>query len=830
MKNRHRQNTVIQRLRVSNYAGEHLELSGCRNSTPSHHWHDSSWTRNICREVTVHVSNRFVLPLLLASLALGLVLRGSTPVAWAADDAPQDSPSIAKMQVGLGGDFKVGYWTPVRVTIRGGSEGFSGKFELSAPDGDDLATRYTNGADRLLEIPAGGEWTGWRYFKLGRIDGRVRGVLRDREGTIVDQQSLADTVPRPATWHWVVTMGADVRVDESAALFVRMRSERLVSSLVSEPEDFPDQWFGYEGVNVVVVATGVTTPLETMSDQQFEAFLHWLRLGGRLVLTSGKRAPELFAPDHRFYPLRPGEFIELDEFWKASGLENYARAADRILGSPDSPLAIYSAQRGRVTCYEGAGGTDDRAIITRFPIGFGEVTYLAIDLDLPPVSTWPSRPRLLAKLLQPHSDEEDSALSDESVGQVTHVGFDDVSGQLRAALDQFQGVTLVQFSWVAALLVLYVLVLGPVDFFGLRKLQRFHWTWVTFPFIVVGFCLLAVWLSGHWKGLRTQLNQIDVVDVDPAEQWVRGTTWASIYSPQTTRLDVDLAPEPALQLDRNTPEVLLSWHGLPGTGLGGMNTTTTVDVLSEEYRINYGSGRQARAGPPIEQLPIHTASTKGLIARWEAHGAVGEVGQLTANRQDLLQGTVTNPLDVELSNAWVFFGNWAYPIDGRFGPGETFQLGGKSPLDLSWLLARRRIVGTRDEGGSWNHDDLSDPPRIVEMLMFYSAAGGRPFTRLSHSYQGYIDLSRHLREGQAILVGRSRLPASRLTISHSDRPPSESNVASGSPLPETQRNDINTPVTHGQPADTQPDATGPNPDQHWTFYRILLPVTLQSDT
>ena len=49
------------------------------------------------------------------------------------------------------------------------------------------------------------------------------------------------------------------------------------------------------------------------------------------------------------------------------------------------------------------------------------------------------------------------------------------------------------------------------------------------------------------------------------------------------------------------------------------------------------------------------------------------------------------------------------------------------------------------------------------MLMFFGAAGGRAYTRLSHSFQGYVDMSRHLRTGQAILVGRSKAPASVLT-------------------------------------------------------------------
>ena len=105
-------------------------------------------------------------------------------------------------------------------------------------------------------------------------------------------------------------------------------------------------------------------------------------------------------------------------------------------------------------------------------------------------------------------------MGSEGLGQMTHVGYDDISGQLRSALDQYSRVTLVRFAWVAGLLVLYILVLGPVDFFGLHRLGRPQWTWGTFPLIVIAFCLLAIWLSQRWKGSRVAVNQLDVVDVE----------------------------------------------------------------------------------------------------------------------------------------------------------------------------------------------------------------------------------------------------------------------------------------------------------------------------
>ena len=128
---------------------------------------------------------------------------------------------------------------------------------------------------------------------------------------------------------------------------------------------------------------------------------------------------------------------------------------------------------------------------------------------------------------------------------------------------------------------------------------------------------------------------------------------------------------------------------------------------------------------------------------------------------------MVNPLDVELSHCRVYYDNWAYPVEGRLGPGESCDLEFVTPLDLKWQLTRRRVVESTDVSSPWDRADLTDPMRITEMLMFYGAAGGRAYTRLTHSYQGFVDLSRHLRTGQAVLVGRSKQPASVLTCDQS---------------------------------------------------------------
>ena len=714
-----------------------------------------------------------------------------------------ETTQITDVQVGLAGRYKVGFWIPIHLTIDGGKQGFRGQVEFRAPDSDDLTTRFVAAATNELQVDPNEQWSGWRYVKLGRIRAKLEVVLRASDGGIAGRKMMSELTPAPSTWQWVVTIGSDVGARDAAAFLSREQSERIITNELTSPAEFPDRWFGYEGVSVFVVATSKQKLLEELNEVQFAALVRWLRLGGRLVLSAGQRVEEIFAPGHRFHIFRPGEFAELDLYWKGSGLENYARAIERLQSDDVSPLATYTDMRGRVICFEGAGGTDDRAIVSQYPLGFGSITYLALDLDQPAIASWPARPRLVARLLQSRSDDEELAIGTESMGRVTHVGYEDLSGQLRAALDQFPGVTLVQFSWVAGLLALYILLIGPVDYFVLQRFGRPHWTWVTFPLTVLLFCAIAYWLSQHWKGERLQVNQVDLVDIDLTEQLVRGTSWFDLYSRDTASLQLGLQPLPSWPVaGDDAAEVLASWQGLPGKGLGGMNTTATVDVLGDEYEIRYPLTAQTEPTQhQITDLPIPTSSTKSLMARWATTTTLKNSAQLTANHLDLLEGTVTNPLDVKLTRCQVLYANWAYMLDRALPPGDSARLGGKQPLDLQWRLTRRSVIGSEEVGSTWQRGNVSDMDRILEMMMFHGAAGGQAFTGLSHSYQPYVDLSRHLRNGRAILVGRCEQAATVLNVQ------------------ETKTSDAQS----GRRDKSEQNGK----DQRWTYYRIVLPVTIE---
>ena len=113
---------------------------------------------------------------------------------------------------------------------------------------------------------------------------------------------------------------------------------------------------------------------------------------------------------------------------------------------------------GRIEAFEG-NGADKLPLVVRSADGFGELIFVAVDLNQPPLDRWPGLPQLLAALLGRSVSSAQSPPVESAA--VSHLGYNDLSGQLRSAIDQFPGVRVTPFWLVAVLASGYVLLLFP---------------------------------------------------------------------------------------------------------------------------------------------------------------------------------------------------------------------------------------------------------------------------------------------------------------------------------------------------------------------------------
>ena len=429
-------------------------------------------------------------------------------------------------------------------------------------------------------------------------------------------------------------------------------------------------------------------------------------------------------------------------------------------------------------------------LVVQSHLGLGELVFVALDFDQPPLRDWKGRSSFLRELFHWPTQAGDLQQADEGLASVSS---EDMIGKLRVALDnQFIGVEAIPFALVAFFVFIYILLIGPGDYFFVKKfLNRPELTWVTFPLIVLGVSAAAYGYANWKKGDQLRVNQVEVVDVDTATGLTRGTVWSHFFTPRVGQYDLSLQPKMLSEATLKNMTQRVGWLGLPGYSLGGMQAQASqTAVFTQGYDFSSDLG-------VMKNLPVQIWSTKTITARWSAQVGQTIDSQLHRTGDELLGGQLVNSTGVPLDDCLLLYGKWAY----RLGP---VAAGLSVSLDHSLQPRTVRTSLTNATAGDTTETHTAedgtvefrlaetDTTRLMKVMMFFDAVNGRRYTGKLNRYQSFLDMSHLLRqEDLAILLAKSGSHGSQW-------------------------------FNGDQPLRSEKDRT-------WTFYRFLLPVSAEAN-
>ena len=681
--------------------------------------------------------------------------------ARAAEPAP--TLVIESAQLGFSGVAKVGFFAPLRVSIANQGAAQRTTVHGTVVDGDGVPVTAVKSA----ELAAAKTTAVELYVKPGRSRVEVKIEVLDGD-RVVAARTLEPAPLLPSGTELLVLFGPAFEFQIEGPPQARAAS-RAVS--LGSAADFPAAWCGYEGVDAVVLSTSDPKPYAALDRTRIAALEQYVRSGGKLIVLAGSGTQLMFAGDGPLARFSPGTLRGTATLRDYSALESYVESGDRLEPILQGKFADFhpvaprfEAPRGIVEVAEGSG-SQKVPLIVRTPFGFGQVVVGAFDLDRPPLRSWSGGPRLFELLLARSSSFAETQAVGQ--GQVATLGYTDLVGQAHSALEQFPGVQHVPFALIAGLTVVYIALVGPLDYLLLRKvLRRMELTWITFPLIVLVFCGGAWAIARGFKGNELLLNQLDIVDLDSETGLLRGTSLARLFSPATRDFDlrfvprgVENVPAGALasrQVARKIdPPIVMSWLGLPGDSFGGIDASLeTAPLLDTPYR-------QSEAMDQLEHVPVSIWSTKGVEARWFARHAPTSGIALVDEGEAVLTGEIANPFSVDLEDCVVLYEHWVYAV-GKLERGRRARVSGDVDAQTAETYFRH-LAGRGDKDINRPYDRSTlDLGRIAEMLMFHDAAGGRNYTGLAHRYHAFLDLSDQLRLGRAVLLGSGPAPAAEL--------------------------------------------------------------------
>jgi hypothetical protein len=706
---------------------------------------------------------------------------------------------VENLRVGFGpsNSFKVGTWTPVWVQLRAGEARFVGFMDVVAADDDGTPTAF-----RLpVDVGPRSSQQLTAYVRPGSRDPELAIRLLDPEGRRVASVTQDVVMPQPPIplmpdETLVLTMGQPQGVETILELpgflpggratpFSRRSGDPIVAVRIdTQAGRLPGRWYGFDAASVVILDTSDRAALASLDALRGQALVEWVKRGGHLVVAVG--ANWQIVRDSILGPILPGLPSGLERVPSLEVLETFAGATKPITPPDDRRPPVMVTKLEEIGA---RGGTvlspmSNLALVVRGPYGFGRVTLIALDVDQKLLSDWPDRGLFWARAIDLRRHRADPVVSGPQLGGGTRFnrsGISDLAGQLRVALEQFPGVRLIPFGWVAFFIFLYILLIGPGDYFFLKKvLKRMELTWITFPTIVVTVSLVAYYSAYLLKGNDLLVNKVDVVDIDQANGLLRGSTWVSLFSPQNRDYTLRTVPHP---LDRDPPQaaaghssesprapagtdVVMSWFSAPENQFGSMGSSSRrFSFASSGYAYQPTAGVEY-----LENVRVPIWSTKCITARWFGPAGPLIAADLEPMGTDRLAGTVVNQLDVPLEDAIVAFGKQVYLL-GTLAPGAALRVELlQNDRSLSGYLKSKHSTYLTDPNGS--HEARINRADLMLTAMFHDSESTLATERvLSNDPLRDLDLTGQLALKRPMLVARIGRPGARLVIENAPSSP-----------------------------------------------------------
>ncbi len=432
-------------------------------------------------------------------------------------------------------------------------------------------------------------------------------------------------------------------------------------------------------------------------------------------------------------------------------------------------------------------------LLSRNSYGCGRVSVCGVALDQSPISRWKEADTFLQALIeQPIEDTTET----RDRRRISRSGIEELNTQLYAAVESVPRIEGRNTLEVLGMTLLYLLVIGPVDYYLVhRLLQKPQLTWTTFPIAVVLACLLGNASASARNSGTVETRRLEIVDLDQTSRFTRTTTFSTVFSPRHARYELAI-PHTEMSQEGSSPQAgsSMSWFGFPEANYGGMYRSAGIESGRPQYRISAD-------GRTVENLPIAIWSdrvvTSESLGRFK-DGLVESDLKRSGTGQLHRHSSITHHLPFALKNWVLIHGNRVYYHDVRSGgllddtsiaPGQvwtagdptvtgrevrSFLTGAEFRFAEDTSTSRTSTGGTRVEKRQDKWDSRSINLRdIVQMLTFHEVAGGSKYTGLDNSALQELELSEHIDLGRAVLLAEADGQVSSLRINGEEAPNSE---------------------------------------------------------
>lgn len=554
-------------------------------------------------------------PALMLSLCLELPAHADQ-----AAPVPTATPTLAlQIRAGFDGYYKAGGWLPVSALARNDGPPLNGRLTLATDTVNDKVGSYSAAA----VLPTHSQKQLFFTAPAPSAD-RSRNITLTDAGRTVLTQTLAVSALSPQDYLYgvIAPNGSAVNV---------LRGSRQFGGTVSVAQitlaDIPSTGPALNDVDALVLDD---TPTATLSAAQRRTLLAWVSSGGQLVLGGGASAAQTLSGFADLAPVALSGAVVLDV---GAALAPWSRSGT----ADNAPVAIGRPAAGSIVRLR-AGNVP---LVVDRPFGDGWITFLAMSAQTPTLQNAPGGVAVWEHILTGSRHGLDSVQATPQPGTFAQ----------SSAVYSLPQTALPSGQLLAWLIFGYILVVGPVNYLLMRRLDRRELLWLTIPVVSMLFAGGAYLLARQLKGSDILVNTVTIARHSPGPAATSATTVdgaVGIFSPGRSSYTIQIGgglAVTALDPTFNTTSRSNSQLTVVSEGSATLLPEVHVEKWSMQafaVRGTVGETGDLLAPSPVEASLTITGSTVTGSIRNSGNQALQDVilaiGNDNATLSDLLPG------------------------------------------------------------------------------------------------------------------------------------------------------------------------------------------------
>ena len=451
-------------------------------------------------------ANAFIVFLMALTIFIGIGTRAEAVV----------SKDIkVKVEVGFDKKYKVGCSAPISMTIDNKYKDIKGEVEVRVPSTPgkyvsyvkQLSMQKNSQKDIIINVPMNGIRTDYTIV-----------ISNGKEKVYEDKITINNTSNNMTQFIGILSEDSD------SLTYINTVPSKVGTTLATYPvmlneKSFPEDFLALKTFDILVINNFDTTRL---SKVQYEVLKQWVKDGGTLMIGTGvNQAKTLGVFKDDFIKGSIGKVSTIT----TSKINNVATNGDSNSKVTIEALDM-KIENSKVDMEE-----NGVSLVQSLSVGKGVIGIVAFDLGLPPFVSWSNNSVFAKKLIEIINPD----LVKVNQGKAMQPRQDVWS--IRNIMNQFSELASAKTEKFYIIIFIYILVVAPLSYIVLKKLDKREFMWISVPVLAVIFGFI-VFISGSGGRInKVTTNVVSTIYMD--ENGNAGiSTYAGIFTTNKMKLAV----------------------------------------------------------------------------------------------------------------------------------------------------------------------------------------------------------------------------------------------------------------------------------------------------